>query len=198
MLKMAGDVIVTFKCLWCNYGHFVWCYRTWKFLVFNHPNFPEIEYESPVYSNSSLQQHICSNLDFSLYFIKKHMSEPCEPLEQFFKKMKILQNRTVLWLPYFPANKPRPVFSSENESFSILPPNKPNQKVTLPNYRYLFFFLQQSLSGMRYIHYAPTHVLYNHCKIDPTCAFNCCSDFHRRFRCSDFDSTDEDDEFHGF
>jgi len=35
--------------------------------------------------------------------------------------------------------------------------------------------LQQSLSGMRYIHYAPTHVLYNHRKIDPTCCFTCCS-----------------------
>jgi len=28
---------------------------------------------------------------------------------------------------------------------------------------------------MCYIHYAPTHVLYNHRKIDPTCSFNCCS-----------------------
>jgi len=64
-------------------------------------------------------------------------------------------------LPYFPANKLRLVFSSENESFSPLLPNKPNQKISLPNYRYLFFFLQQSLSGIRYIHYAPTHVLYN-------------------------------------
>jgi len=55
--------------------------------------------------------------------------------------------------------------------FSILP----LKKISLPNYRYLFLFLQQSLSGMRYIHYAPTHVLYNHRKIDPTCSFNCCS-----------------------
>jgi len=53
------------------------------------------------------------------------------------------------------------VFSSENESFSILPPNMPNQIISLPNYQYLFFFLQQSLSGMCYIHHAPTHVLYN-------------------------------------
>ena len=35
------------------------------------------------------------------------------------------------------------------------------------NYQNLFFFLQQSLSGMRYMHYAPKHVLYNHHKIDP-------------------------------
>jgi len=56
-LKMAGDAIVTFKCLWRNYGDVVWCYRTRKFLVFNHAKLPEIEYESPVYSNA-----LCNNI----------------------------------------------------------------------------------------------------------------------------------------
>ena len=56
----------------------------------------------------------------------------------------------------------------------MLPPNKPNLKILLTTGIFLFI-LQQSLSGIHYIHYAPKHVLYNHRKIDPNCAFNCCS-----------------------
>jgi len=45
----ARDAIVTFKCLRRNYSDVVvWCYRTRKFLVFNHAKFPEIEFKSPV------------------------------------------------------------------------------------------------------------------------------------------------------
>jgi len=52
-LKIAGDAIVTFKCLWRNNGDVVvWCYNnTQKFLVFNHAKLPKIEYKSPVYSS---------------------------------------------------------------------------------------------------------------------------------------------------
>jgi len=51
-LKMVGDAIVTFKCLWCNYGDVVvWCYNTRKFLVFNCPKLPKIECKSPVCSS---------------------------------------------------------------------------------------------------------------------------------------------------
>jgi len=51
-LKMVGDAIVTFKCLWCNYGDVVvWWYNTRKFLVFNHAKLPKIECKSPVCSS---------------------------------------------------------------------------------------------------------------------------------------------------
>ena len=41
-------------------------------------------------------------------------------------------------LPYFTSNKPRPVFSYENEGFCILPPNKPNQKILLTTSTFFF------------------------------------------------------------
>jgi len=48
-LRMAGDAIVTFKCLWHNCGEIVvWCYRTRTFLAFNYAKLPEIEYKSLV------------------------------------------------------------------------------------------------------------------------------------------------------
>jgi len=41
------DAIVTFQCLWHNYGDVVvWCYRTQTFLVFSHAKTSEIEYKS--------------------------------------------------------------------------------------------------------------------------------------------------------
>ena len=46
VLKMAGDAIVTFKCLWRNYVDLVaWYYNSRKFLVFNHAKLPKIEYK---------------------------------------------------------------------------------------------------------------------------------------------------------
>jgi len=39
---MAGDAIVTFKCLWRIYSDVVvWCYNTRKFLVFSHAKLPK-------------------------------------------------------------------------------------------------------------------------------------------------------------
>jgi len=67
MLKMVGDVIVTFKFLWRSYGGVVvWCYNTWKFLVFNHAKLSKIEYESPACSSRAglklMQLHLAPRL----------------------------------------------------------------------------------------------------------------------------------------
>ena len=65
---------------------------------------------------------------------------PSQGVTTFFDEFKV---------PYFPANKPRPVFSSENERFSILPPNKPNQKISLPNFvRYALHSLRTNACSL--------------------------------------------------
>jgi len=46
-------VMRLWRYLWRNYGDVVvWCYRTRKFLVFNHAELLEIECKSPVHSNA--------------------------------------------------------------------------------------------------------------------------------------------------
>ena len=78
--------IVTFKCLWRNFGDIVvWCCKTWMFLVFNHAKLPEIEYESPVYSSA-----LCNNIFiriciFVSTLFEKQVLKPFEPLVRFVR-----------------------------------------------------------------------------------------------------------------
>ena len=48
--------------------------------------------------------------------------------------------KSISTLLYFLANKPRPVFNSENEGFCILPPNKLNQKISLTTGTFYYYF----------------------------------------------------------
>ena len=69
--------------------------------------------------------------------------------------------------PYFLANKPARRISRGQFlalKMRVFPHYRLISRIRKFRYLttgYLFFFLQQSLWGVRYIHYAPTHVLYN-------------------------------------